>query len=380
MNKILFNTPFITGDEIKYIKDVFKEDVYYGNSKYTKLCEDKISKILKEKYVLLTDSCTSALEIAALINKDKTKNEVIMPSYTFSSTAAAFIKANFNIKFADIEPETAMLDISSVKKKITKKTKVIVAVHYAGLPAKILELKKLCTQNNIILVEDAAQAFGSFYNKKALGTFGQIGCFSFHETKNIHAGLSGALVFKNKKDYKRAINIRERGTNRNDVVSGLANKYTWVEIGGSYYPTEINAAFLFAQLKKIKKNIYGRKTIYLKYYKELAKLKKQNLIHYSKLDQLLIPNYHAFFIIFNNHSVCDKLRKFLLKNDINAYIGYIPLHSSPVGIKLGNNKLDLPITNDISKRILRLPLHNRMTKKDASNVCMQISNFFKKSI
>ena len=377
MKKILFNTPFITGQEIKYIRDVFKQNIFYGNSKFTKLCEREISKIINSKYVLLTDSCTSALEISALISKKDISDEVIMPSYTFTSTASAFAKAGFKIKFAEIDPLTAMIDPKDVKRKITKKTRALVIVHYAGFKAEIRELKKICDSNELILIEDAAQGFGSFFNKKAIGTFGQIGCFSFHETKNIHAGLSGAIVLRNKADYERAIHIRERGTNRHDVITGQSKKYSWVELGGSYYPTELNAAFLYAQLREIKKNLKQRKTIYNEYYENLLFLKENNYLYFNEFEKEYVTNYHAFFVILKSASTCQKLRKFLLKFKIQAFIGYVPLHSSPMGIKLGNNKSDLPITESLSKKILRLPLHNKMKKKDALFVSTKILSFFR---
>ncbi len=376
MKKIPFNTPFITGQEIKYIRDVFKQNIFYGNSKFTKLCENKISKSINSKYVLLTDSCTSALEIAALISKKSISDEVIMPSYTFTSTAAAFLKAGFKIRFAEIDPFTAMIDPKDVIQKITKKTRALVVVHYAGFKAEITELKKICSTHGLILIEDAAQGFGSFFNKKAIGTLGDIGCFSFHETKNIHAGLSGAIILRNKNDYIRAIHIRERGTNRQDVITGQSKKYSWVELGGSYYPTEINAAFLYAQLKQVKKNLKQRKAIYNEYYKNLLFLKKNKYLYFNEFEKGYVSNYHAFFIILKSTSTCQKLRKYLLKFKIHAFIGYVPLHSSPMGIKLGNKKSDLPISEIVSKKILRLPLHNKMKKKDALFVSAKILDFF----
>lgn len=378
MKKILFNNPYLTGNELKYIKKVFKNKVFYGNSKFTKLCEREIEKKIKSKYVLLTDSCTSALEISALIFKKNIGDEVIMPSYTFTSTASAFVKAGFKVKFVEIDPLTAMIDINEVKKSITKKTKVLVAVHYGSFAAELKDLKKLCTKHKIKLVEDAAQSFGSFLNNKAIGTFGDIGCYSFHETKNIHAGLSGAITFNNRKDYLRASNIRERGTNRSEVIRGLKSKYTWVETGGSYYPNEITAAFLYAQLKNVKKNILSRKIIYKIYASELSELKKYNHINFNNFPTGYKSNFHSFFIILKTQKIREDLRKYLLKTHIHSYIGYIPLHSSPMGMKLGNKKNDLNKTEILSKKILRLPLHNNLTVKDVIYITSKIKDFFKK--
>ncbi|MDC3158494.1 aminotransferase class V-fold PLP-dependent enzyme, partial [Candidatus Pelagibacter sp.] len=236
MNKIKFNSPYITGKELYYIKDVFRQNQFFGVGKYTLRCEKIIQKILSSKYVLLTDSCTSALEISALILKKNKYDEVIIPSYTFTSTASAYLKAGFKIKFVDVDPLTAMVDYKGVSKLINKNTRAILCVHYGGNSADILKIRKICKKKNITLVEDAAQGFNCFLNNKSLGTYGNFGCFSFHETKNIHAGLAGALVVKNKKDFIRALYIRDRGTDRDEMIRKNKKKYSWVELGGSYYP------------------------------------------------------------------------------------------------------------------------------------------------
>ena len=300
MKEIKFNSPYITKKELNFIKDVFNENQFYGVGKYTVKCEKIIKKTLSNSNVLLTDSCTSALEIAALIIKKDKFDEVIMPSYTFSSTASAFIKAGFKIRFADIDPMNGMIDPNKIEKIINKKTKAIVVVHYGGNVAQIEKIKNICLKNKLYLVEDAAQSFNSFFKKKAVGTFGDFGCYSFHETKNLHAGMSGALVLKNKKNYTRAIHIRERGTNRNDVIKGLSKKYSWVEIGGSYYPTEIQAAFLYAQLKDITINTSERKTLHNRYSSKLIHLKNKKIIFFNEFNKYYKSNFHAFFILVNS--------------------------------------------------------------------------------
>lgn len=376
MKEIKFNSPYITKKELNFIKDVFNENQFYGVGKYTVKCEKIIKKTLSNSNVLLTDSCTSALEIAALIIKKDKFDEVIMPSYTFSSTASAFIKAGFKIRFADIDPMNGMIDPNKIEKIINKKTRAIVVVHYGGNVAQIEKIKNICLKNKLYLVEDAAQSFNSFFKKKAVGTFGDFGCYSFHETKNLHAGMSGALVLKNKKNYTRAIHIRERGTNRNDVIKGLSKKYSWVEIGGSYYPTEIQAAFLYAQLKDITINTSERKTLHNRYSSKLNHLKNKKIIFFNEFNKYYKSNFHAFFILVNSKKKKDELIKYLLKKKINSYIGYVPLHSSKVGTKLGLNKSYLPKTNIFAKTVIRLPMHNNMTLNDVNFVCDNINKFY----
>lgn len=279
MKTIKFNEPFLAGNELKYLKDVFRQDHFYGNGKYTRLCAEFIRKKLSVENVLITDSCTSALEIAALLMRETgQEQEIILPSYTFSSTASAFARAGFKLVFAEIDPKTMMMDVRDVREKFTQNTAAVVVVHYGGYCAEVNEFRALCDANEVYLVEDAAQAFNCFLNNKALGTIGDFGCFSFHETKNVHAGLSGALIIKDNSFVNRATYIWERGTNRQDVLKGLANKYSWVEIGGSFYPTELQTAFLYAQLEALERNIEERKVIYDEYKIGLAPLKLAGVV------------------------------------------------------------------------------------------------------
>jgi len=376
MKKIRFNSPYITNNELKYIKDVFKENKFYGVGKYTEKSERIIKKILSKQNVLLTDSCTSALEIVALILKKKSDDEVIMPSYTFTSTASAFLKAGFSIKFADINANDGMINPEEIQKKINDKTRAIVAVHYAGNIAQIEAIKKICNKNKISLVEDAAQSFNSFLKNKAVGTFGDFGCYSFHETKNLHAGMSGAIFIKKNTDYLRAIHIRERGTNRSDVIKGLSKKYSWVEIGGSYYPTELQAAFLYAQLKNLKKNTQKRKILYNRYFIQLGNLKNKKKIFFNQFYKNYKSNFHAFFILVKDIVEKDSLIDFLIKKKIYSYIGYVPLHTSKIGFKHNFNKFNLPNTKLFSENVIRLPMHNNMTIKDVNFVCKNIKKFY----
>jgi len=377
MTSIKFNEPYITDKEIEYIKDVFLERRFYGSGKYTHLCEEKICSITRSRNVLLTDSCTSALEIAALLLRDfSRRQEVIVPSYTFTSSASAFARAGFEIVFCEVNESDLMMDVEDVRAKITEDTVAIVPVHYGGLCADIERICELAKENNIFIVEDGAQAFGAYLGEKHLGTFGDFGCFSFHETKNVHCGLGGALVVNNQEFSEKARHIWERGTNRQEVLKGLADKYSWVEIGGSFYPSELQAAFLFAQLESIDENMSSRKQIYKAYQLGLADLRSLGKVWFPDIRDDYQTNYHAFFIIFDTELTTDNVRKFLLSKEVQAFIGYVPLHSSPVGLKMGNSPDSLPKTERIAKCILRLPLHNNMSASEAMRVCSIIGEYF----
>ena len=373
MRKINFNEPYITGLEKEYILDVFDQHRFYGSGKYTKLSTDLIKQRISSENVLLTDSCTSALEIVALLLREHgTRQEVILPSYTFSSTASAFARAGFTVVFCEIDPQSMMLDPVDVEKRITPDTIAVVAVHYGGHCCKITELKELCERHNLKLVEDAAQAFDSYLEGRALGTFGDFGCFSFHETKNIHAGLSGALTVKSDVMFRRASHIWERGTNRQEVLKGIADKYSWVEIGGSFYPTEMQAAFLYAQLQHLDENREQRRLIYEAYREGFDILGNEGKLKFPTYLEGVSSNYHAFFVLFPSEEKCDLVREYLSSHNIAAYIGYVPLHSSPVGKRMGYTSESLPLTECSAKCVLRMPFHNSLTIEDVKYVVNKV--------
>lgn len=377
MTELKFNEPYITDKELEYISDVFSEKRFYGAGKYTNLCEKKIASITGEKNSLLTDSCTAALEIAALLLRDFTKKqEVIVPSYTFTSSASAFARAGFDIVFCEVNETDLMIDVNDARAKISEHTTAIIPVHYGGLCADISKICELGREFNIFVVEDGAQAFGAYLGQKHLGTFGDFGCFSFHETKNIHCGLGGALTINNESFAKRARHIWERGTNRQEVIKGLVDKYSWVEIGGSFYPSELQAAFLYAQLENLDNNLAQRKTICDVYRNGLAVLRDNKKISFPNMPIDYDSNYHAFYIVFDSELATDRVRTFLLSHKVHAYIGYVPLHSSPVGLRMGYSSDSLPKTERIAKCVLRLPLHNNMTADSARKVCSLIEEYF----
>lgn len=367
-NIIKFNEPFIAGLELEYINDVFQRGRFYGSGKYTELCEKKISDLLDAEVCYLTDSCTSALEMVALALRDwNKKQEVIMPSYTFSSTAAAFLRAGFDVVFAEIDPRTMMLDPADISHRISEHTVAVVAVHYGGWIASVEEIRSICDGNGLFMIEDAAQAFGCARNDRLVGSVGDFACFSFHETKNLHAGLAGCLVVNDLRFVDKLRHIWERGTNRQEMLRGLVDKYSWVEIGGSFYPTELQAAFLYAQLEQYEQNLKHRHLIFEVYRKGLEAIRSDEYYFpvTSQCDQL---NWHAFWLRFSSAEHCEYVRIGLLNENVHAFIGYVPLHSSPVGIKLGNAPSDLPVTEELASRVLRLPLHNEMVVADAEKV------------
>ena len=375
MKQILFNIPFRSYKEVDYIVDAIKRNHFIGDGYYSKKCQLFIQKSLNIKKVLLTDSCTSALEMSALlIKKNKTKQEIIMPSYTYPSTASAFLKAGHKIIFADIDSKNFMIDIKDVKKKINKNTAAIVVVHYGSFCADVVKFKKLCKEKSLLLIEDAAQGFNSFIGNKAIGSYGDLSCFSFHATKNIHAGLCGALAINNNDFIEKAEYIWERGTDRKKVLEGTAEKYQWVELGGSFCSTEFQAAFLFSQLKVLKKNLTKRKKIYNYYSTSLEALKKSKKIYFPDLKNNFKSNYHSFWILLNSEKDCKLLINSLKDHNIFAYIGYVPLHTSKLGHKYGFNKFILNKTEKYSKQILRLPFHNFLNKKDINKICSLIKN------
>ncbi len=366
---IKFNEPYITGNELGYIEQCFINNHFQGNGEFTKKVQRFLEDYLNVPKVLLTDSCTSALEISALLAKCSPDDEVILPSYTFSSTASAFARAGYKIRFADVTAPSMMVSVETIEPLITENTRVIVPVHYAGIPCDIVGLQQLAHDRGIWLVEDAAQALGTTKESKPLGTFGKLGCLSFHETKNLHAGLAGALLINDESLINRATYIWERGTNRQAVLNGLTDKYTWVEVGGSFYPSELQAAFLLAQLESIENNMAERKPLFDCYSQKMRELKPIFGIDFPEVGSGITPNYHAFFVVFRDYEQCEFVRKFLVSNKVYAYIGYVPLHSSPVGQSLGYQSIDVPETEKFAKRILRMPMHNNLSIDDITYVC-----------
>jgi dTDP-4-amino-4,6-dideoxygalactose transaminase len=372
--KILFNKPLYFRDSLKNISLLNKNNHWSGNGQFTKKCRNWFLKNVGGKEVLFVHSCTAALEMCAILLNTKPGDEIIMPSYTFVSTANAFVLRGGKPIFADIEMNTLCIDLMNIEKLINKNTKAIIAVHYAGISCDMDKLKKICKKYNLYLIEDAAQALLSKYKKKYLGTIGDLATISFHETKNIHCGEGGALIINNKSFIKRARVIRDKGTNRSDFNKNLVKKYTWVDIGSSFALGEINAAFLYGQLINAKKVTKERIQIWMNYYNFFKKQKKffvvPNIPKYSK------TNGHLFYLILKNKNRSLFLRK-LKSIGINAIFHYVPLHKSKQGSKFNYKKFDLKVTEHVSKQLIRLPLHYYLNKPSVNQVKLSLAKKIK---
>ncbi|MFH1612339.1 MAG: dTDP-4-amino-4,6-dideoxygalactose transaminase [bacterium] len=374
--KIPFNKPFIIGKEIDYINQSVLNGHISGDGFFTKKCHALLEKKLKASKILLTTSCTAALEMAAILCEICPGDEVILPSFTFVSTVNAFYTRGAKPVFVDIHPNTLNIDETKIEKAITEKTKIIVPVHYAGIGCNMDAITKIANQYNLFVVEDAAQGVNAKYKDKYLGTIGDLGAYSFHETKNFICGEAGAIVINNEKFIERAEIIREKGTNRSKFFRGEIDKYTWVDIGSSYLPSDILAAFLYAQLEKMDKITNARQKIFEYYYQSLTTLVEKGYLTVPTIPQECKNNYHLFYIILENEKKRDALMSYLKNNGILSVFHYIPLHLSPVGEKIGYKKGQLPITESISKRLLRLPFYYDLKKEEQKEVVEKIYNFF----
>lgn len=377
-NHIPFNKPFIAGKELYNIAQaVIKHSHLAGDGYYTKLCIKWLEKRLICKKVLLTHSCTAALEMAAILADIKPGDEIIMPSFTFVSTANAFVLRGGIPVFIDIRPDTLNIDETKITNAITEKTKVIVPVHYAGIPCAMDKIMEIAKKYKLIVIEDAAQAMLSSYNNKYLGTIGDFGTLSFHETKNIISGEGGALLINNKQFIERAEIIWEKGTNRKQFFKGQVDKYTWVDIGSSFLPSEMTAAFLYAQLEQAETIIKKRLDIYKQYHNLLKPLEEKGIIKTAYVNyNTEIHNGHIFYIITQNNYERTNLINYLNKANIHCVFHYIPLHSSPAGKKFGKVYGNMDTTDNFSNRILRLPLYFEMSVNDVKKVANTVIKFY----
>lgn len=375
--KIIFNNPEVVGSEFKNIDKLSNFKHFSGNGYFTNKCNNWLVKNLKCEESLLVHSCTAALEISAILLNLKPGDEIIMPSYTFVSTANAFALRGAKIVFVDIDEETLNIIPKLIEKKITKKTKAVVIVHYAGVSCEMDEIKKITKKNKIILVEDAAQALLSKYKGKPLGSFGDLATISFHETKNIHCGQGGALLINNKKFVRRAKIIKDKGTNRDDFNKKIVKKYTWVDLGSSYSLSEINAAFLYSQLKKAKEITKKRIKIWRTYNKLFLKLEKNYPIVRPCVPKYAGINGHSYFI-FVKKNIRNDMLHFLNKKNIMALFHYIPLHSSPYGKKILKSNFILVNTDLKAASMIRLPMHLHIKEREIKHISNIIFEYFKK--
>jgi len=372
--KIPFNIPYISGNEVTYINEVIQEKVFSSPGKFSSMCEEELSNLTGCKEIRLTTSCTSALELSALAIGLNPEDEVIMPSYTFVSSANAFALRGAKLVFVDINPKTMCLDETLLEKALTKKTKAVVLVHYAGLTENIERIVEFCKKNNLFLIEDAAQSIDSYHQNKHLGTFGDVGCLSFHDTKNIHCGEGGAILINNSKLVEKIDIILEKGTDRKKFLEGKISTYSWKSLGSSYGLSEINAAFLYGQLQSLKLVTNTRKELYDLYQKGLRPLKEKGLIDFPESTNN--HNAHIFFIKVKNIDVRDKLISNLSHSGVSAYFHYSPLHLSNMGIKYKFISSGNDFSKIESERVVRLPLFYGLEKNNVELVCNRIKSFF----
>lgn len=372
-----FNVPICIDESVDCIKEAINNRKICGDGEFTKKCSNWMEKKFNSNKILLTTSGTSALEMAAILLDIKDGDEVIMPSYTFVSTADAFVMVGAKVVFVDINPKTMNIDENEIEKAITPKTKAIVVVHYAGISPDMDEIMKIAKEHNLKVVEDAAQGFMAKYKEKYLGTIGDLGCYSFHETKNYSMGEGGAISINDPKLIERAEIIREKGTNRNKFFRGEIDKYTWVDYGSSYLPSELNCAYLYPQLKKADEINDIRLSLWNYYANNLKDLEEKGKIEIQYLPEYSKHNAHMFYIKTRNLEERTELIKYLKENGIQAVFHYIPLHTSPAGKKFGVFHGEDKYTTIESEKIVRLPMYYELTRKDQDEVISKIKEFYK---
>lgn len=373
---IPFNVPPHIGTEDKYVLDAIANKKICGDGEFTKKCNEKFEEMTGAKKALMTTSGTSALEMAAVLCDLKEGDEVILPSYTFSSTANAFALRGAKLMFVDIRPDTMNIDETKIEAAITDKTKVIIPVHYAGVACEMDKIMDIAKRHNLLVVEDAAQAVMSSYKGKALGTIGDYGCFSFHETKNYSMGEGGAILINDEENIVRAEIIREKGTNRSVFLRGQVDKYTWVDIGSSYLQSELNCAYLYAQIENPNIINDDRLASWDKYYEALKPLADAGKIELPVIPEGCVHNAHMFFIKAKDLAERTKLIAHLKQNDVGAVFHYIPLHSAPAGEMFGRFDGADEYTTKESERLLRLPMYYGLTNEDINTTVKAVFDFY----
>jgi dTDP-4-amino-4,6-dideoxygalactose transaminase len=363
-----FNRPFVTGAELGYIEEAIAHAHLSGNGPFSRRCGDYLREAFGAAAVLMTNSCTAALEMTALLADVGPGDEVIMPSFTFSSTATAFVLRGAVPVFVDVREDTLNLDEALVPAAITDRTRAVVAVHYAGVACAMDVFREIAAGAGLILVEDAAQGFGSTFRGAPLGSLGTMGALSFHETKNVISGEGGALIVNDPVLVERAEILHEKGTNRSAFFRGRTDKYTWVDVGSSFLASDLAAAFLWAQLEKAEWITEQRLAIWTKYHDRLADFEARGLLRRPRVPAGVRHNAHLYYILLPTGEARDDTLRQLDECGVNAVFHYVPLHSSPAGRRFGRAIGELPITEDIAARLLRLPLWVGMTDDDIEYV------------
>ena len=371
-----FNVPPFTGKELEYMQQAIKNKKICGDGEFTKKCSHWMEEKFQANHVLLTTSCTHALEMAAVLTQVKPGDEVILPSYTFVSTADAFVQRGATLVFVDIRPDTMNLDERLIEDAITDKTKVIVPVHYAGVGCAMDEIMEIAARHHLMVVEDAAQGIYAYYKGRALGTIGDFGCYSFHETKNYSMGEGGALVFQNNDFLERAEIIREKGTDRSKFFRGQVDKYRWMDYGSSYLPSDLNAAYLWAQLEMADTIRKDRLDSWNYYNEELRPLAEAGYIEQPFIPDYADHNAHMYYIKTKDLDTRGRLIDFMRKHDILTVFHYVPLHSAPAGKKFGRFHGEDKYTTKESERLVRLPMYYHLKEEDREQVVKAIKEFY----
>jgi len=375
---INFNVPPCAEKAMDYIQECVQNQKICGDGPYTRKCNEWIERKTGTAKCLLTTSCTHATELAALLLPDiGPGDEVIMPAFTFVSTADAFVLRGATPVFVDIRPDTMNIDEKLIEAAITEKTRAIVPVHYAGVSCEMDTIMELADKYNLAVVEDAAQAIMSTYKGKALGTFGNFGCFSFHETKNYSMGEGGALLIRDEKDVEEAEIIREKGTNRSKYYRGQIDKYTWINYGSSYLPSDMNAAYLYAQLEIAEEINDARLALWNRYYERLYPLAEAGKLELPVVPKDCVHNAHMFYIKAAELEERTALIQHLKDNGVHAVFHYIPLHTAPAGLKFGRFHGEDRYTTKESERLLRLPMYYGLTHDQVDEICDKVAGFYK---
>lgn len=377
MNTIPFNKPYASKNGIIYLQEAIQSNKLAGDGEFTKKCNKWLENNLKCSKALLTTSATSALEMSALLTGIKSGDEVIMPSFTFTSTANPFVLRGAKLKFIDIRPDTMNMDEKLIEAAITRKTRAICVVHYGGVACEMDYIQSIAKKHGLKIIEDAAHSLLAEYKNQPLGTIGNLGCFSFHETKNYTCGEGGALILKDDEYKEHAEIIREKGTNRAKFLRGQVDKYTWVELGSSYLPSELCAAYLYAQLEMAVEINNRRKEIWQYYNDGFGILEKEGKVDLQKVPSGCKPNGHLFYLKVKDIKERDNLIKYLKEHGVNSVFHYIPLHSAPAGKKYGTFVGEDRYTTKDSERLLRLPLYFELDRNDCDRIIQSIMDFFK---
>lgn len=373
---ILFNVPLVTGKEFYYISKLLVKMKFCGDAEFTHLCNKWFENVAGAKKTLLTTSGTHALELSAILADVKEGDEIIMPSYTFVSTANAFALRGAKIVFIDIRPDTMNLDENLIEDAITENTRAIVPVHYAGVACEMDAINAIAHKHNLLVIEDAAQGVMAKYKGKHLGTIGELGAYSFHETKNYQCGEGGAIVINEPRFIERAEIIREKGTDRSKFLRGEVDKYTWVDIGSSYLPSDLSAAFLYAQLEIAEDILKKRMNHWKLYIQLLSPLAEAGRIDLPRIPQDCDHNAHMFYIKTKDLDERSRLMSYLKRYDIQSVFHYIPLHSAKAGKRLGRFDGEDKYTTRESERLLRLPLYYELDSSQISFVCEKVKHFY----